>query len=359
MAAVFPEVLNLFFLSIGTYGMFQGTDINHPIYALLFSNLIFPLICTILNFVILILKSFDQWMRASMMINNLSTLFHLVSWSVTSILRFLYLEHHNWLDSKFTDVKKLKILSLFAQFGFYLFLLILNLVCLSINAVPYGWPKKTFLHHVPFNLQIRVSAFFACVYVLPVLVSVTFYVILLTRRSKLFHNSVDLLMTEPVLSTLNHKEICCITQASGVPNYDSRGENCLYDLGANSSETTPDQSEQQNVEQKSINEILGPKIEHDILSVNSVSQSNFENEQNKKRLEAEKESAMRALRTNLFLNVLSISGLSVWLIPSDSLRYHLIVFLMSVLKGFLPIATTMENFGTIRAVSMKFIRIIF
>ena len=302
-----PEVVDLFALLTGTYGMFQGTDIDHPIYALLFSNLIFPVICTIFNFAILIWKSFDLWLRVSMMTNYLSTLFHLVSWSVISILRFLYLQHQNWLESKFPDVKKLKILSLLTQFGSYLFLLMIDLVCLAIVAVPYGWPKNAFIIYVPFQLQIRTASFFAFIYFLPVLISAIFYVILLANRSKLFHNKVA----------------------------------------------------EQNVEQNSASEIRGPEREHDIFSLNSVSQADFENEQNKRRCKAEKESAMRALTTNFFLNVLTIGGALFWLIPSYSLRNHLIVFQMSVLKGLLPIATTMANFGTIQSVSIKLSNIFF
>ncbi len=184
MAAVFPEVSNLFLFVAGVYGMFQGTDINHPVYALLFSNLIFPLVATILNFVILIFATFDQWMRGSMITNYLSTHFHLVSWSIISILRFLYLEHQSWLDSKFPDVKKLQIVSLLAQFGVYLLLLALDLTCVAIVAVPYGWPQKTFIHHVPKNLQIQASLFFVLIFLFPLLVSVTCYFFLHCSSNK-------------------------------------------------------------------------------------------------------------------------------------------------------------------------------
>jgi hypothetical protein len=184
VAAVFPEVSNLFLFVAGVYGMFQGTDINHPVYALLFSNLIFPLVATILNFVILIFATFDQWMRGSMITNYLSTHFHLVSWSIISILRFLYLEHQSWLDSKFPDVKKLQIVSLLAQFGVYLLLLALDLTCVAIVAVPYGWPQKTFIHHVPKNLQIQASLFFVLIFLFPLLVSVTCYFFLHCSSNK-------------------------------------------------------------------------------------------------------------------------------------------------------------------------------
>ena len=41
------------FLSIGIYGMYQGIEIKHPLFALLFSNLIFPNVATFLNFLVL------------------------------------------------------------------------------------------------------------------------------------------------------------------------------------------------------------------------------------------------------------------------------------------------------------------
>jgi hypothetical protein len=183
VAAVIPEVSNLFLFSAGIYGMYQGTDINHPIYALLFSNLIFPLVATIINFVILTFTTFDQWMRGSVITNYLATLFHLVSWSLISVLRFLYLEHPTWLDNKCPDVKKLRILSLLAQFGLYLLLIIMNVTLIASVAVPYGWPEKTFIHHVPLSVQIVASSFFAFTYLGLVSVSVVFYFILLGSRS--------------------------------------------------------------------------------------------------------------------------------------------------------------------------------
>ncbi len=177
--------------------MFQGTDIDHPVYALLFSNLIFPLVATILNFVILIFATFDQWMRGSMITNYLSTHFHLVSWSIISVLRFLYLEHQSWLDSKFPDVKKLQIVSLLAQFGVYLLLLALDLTCVAIVAVPYGWPQKTFIHHVPKKLQIQALLFFVLIFLFPLLVSVTCYFML--------HSSSNKVGITPNINTLYRK----------------------------------------------------------------------------------------------------------------------------------------------------------
>jgi hypothetical protein len=197
VAAVFPEVSSLFLFVAGVYGMFQGTDIDHPVYALLFSNLIFPLVATILNFVILIFATFDQWMRGSMITNYLSTHFHLVSWSIISVLRFLYLEHQSWLDSKFPDVKKLQIVSLLAQFGVYLLLLALDLTCVAIVAVPYGWPQKTFIHHVPKKLQIQALLFFVLIFLFPLLVSVTCYFML--------HSSSNKVGITPNINTLYRK----------------------------------------------------------------------------------------------------------------------------------------------------------
>ena len=49
MFIIGPELINMAFLLLGIYGMYRGIEIQHPLYAILFCNLIVPLISTIIN----------------------------------------------------------------------------------------------------------------------------------------------------------------------------------------------------------------------------------------------------------------------------------------------------------------------
>ncbi len=64
-----PEVLGLSFLSIGMFAMYLGIQINHPIYALLFINLTFPAVATIMNFLALAFLPFRLWVRLSLFLD--------------------------------------------------------------------------------------------------------------------------------------------------------------------------------------------------------------------------------------------------------------------------------------------------
>ena len=48
---IVPEYFNLIVLIVGVYGMYQGIEITHPLYAILFVNLIVPLCFTSMDLV--------------------------------------------------------------------------------------------------------------------------------------------------------------------------------------------------------------------------------------------------------------------------------------------------------------------
>jgi hypothetical protein len=161
VTAVVPEVLGLSLLSIGIYGMYCTIEISHPIYALLFINLIFPVVATVMSLMALAFLPFGQWVRLSLFFNCFSLLFHMTSWSVISVLRYIFIEHQEWLNNKWPDVAKLKPLTIFAQLASFFSLLALSVLVYTISASPYGWPKKSFIKYVPFHIQMYLG-FFCC-----------------------------------------------------------------------------------------------------------------------------------------------------------------------------------------------------
>jgi hypothetical protein len=96
---VVPEYINLFFLSCGIYGMYRGIEIAHPLYAVLFLNLIVPLVSTTLNIAAFFFISTVRYIVFSNIINALSLFFHCTSWLVTSGLRFVYIIYGDWFNN--------------------------------------------------------------------------------------------------------------------------------------------------------------------------------------------------------------------------------------------------------------------
>ena len=96
---VMPEYINLFFLTCGLYGMYQGIEIAHPLYAVLFLNLIVPLISSLLDIAIFFFISTYKYIMFSNLMNGFSVFFHCTSWCVTSVLRFVYIIYGDWFNN--------------------------------------------------------------------------------------------------------------------------------------------------------------------------------------------------------------------------------------------------------------------
>jgi hypothetical protein len=96
---VMPEYFNLFFLSCGLYGMYQGIEISHPLYAVLFLNIVASLLTTMLSITTFFFVSTVNYILFSNIINCLSLLFHCASWFVTSVLRFVFIIYGDWFNN--------------------------------------------------------------------------------------------------------------------------------------------------------------------------------------------------------------------------------------------------------------------
>ena len=168
--------------------MHKGVEINHPVFSLLFSNLLFPLVATLINLAALPLVPFQSWIRLSLFTNYLSMLFHTTSWGVISALRYAFIEHNSWMNSKWPDIQKLKPLALATQFCSFIILLLINITAFVTLASPYGWPSKSFINHVPDNVQEWLVYIAVAIFIFPILISGTFYLLIIRARSSCFRN---------------------------------------------------------------------------------------------------------------------------------------------------------------------------
>ena len=112
------------------------------------------------------------------------------SWSIISVLRYIHIEHQDWLNQKWPDIVKLKPIVLSIQFFTFTLLILVNVVVFSLFASPYGWPAKSFLKFVPPNIQFFLSIFAVSVFTLPVIVTGIFYILLVRARSESCQNKV-------------------------------------------------------------------------------------------------------------------------------------------------------------------------
>jgi hypothetical protein len=92
------EYLNLIFLLLGLYGMYQGVEIQHPLYAILFLNLSVALFFTALDTIAFNFIPSDKFLTLSNTISGLSLFFHCTCWCMTSIIRYIYIFHDNWIQ---------------------------------------------------------------------------------------------------------------------------------------------------------------------------------------------------------------------------------------------------------------------
>jgi hypothetical protein len=190
--AAIPDVLDFIVLLIAIYGMYEGIEIRHPVYALLFTNLIFSFVATSINLLAFLVFPFNIWTRIFLYGNLFSTHFHVTSWSIISILRYLYIEHKDWIERRWPNPINLTSTALVAQFSCFGAVMFVDLGLLVVFATPYGWPSKGFIEHVPQNVRLFIVSCWAILFTLLVVVTGIFYVLLVcSRLSPLTSNKIS------------------------------------------------------------------------------------------------------------------------------------------------------------------------
>ncbi len=107
-AYIAPEFINLLLLGSAIYVMYNGIEILHPIYSVLFLNTSIALLHSVFDIVIFCLIDTGLYVRIANGGIICYVIFHCVVWCVTSILRYIYILHNDWIDLKFPGVKGIK-----------------------------------------------------------------------------------------------------------------------------------------------------------------------------------------------------------------------------------------------------------
>jgi hypothetical protein len=158
-AMIVPEYFNFVFLLAGIYGMYEGIEIQHPLYAVIFLNLMIALFFTVVDLIIFFFLCSNRFVSVANASSGVSLFFHCTCWCVTSIIRYLYIVHENWIHSVVPSLKSQR----FLAFGltFVLFL--------TLTSPPLGYGIylgkngfKTTPHHVYFSKKLYVSKMKQC-----------------------------------------------------------------------------------------------------------------------------------------------------------------------------------------------------
>lgn len=108
---IMPEYINGALLILAMYGMFHGVEILHPIYSVLFLYITVGLCQTLFNLLVFNLVEASLFIRVVNATNCCYFIFHCIAWSVTSILRYTFILHNDWVDKKFENLRRLSAFS--------------------------------------------------------------------------------------------------------------------------------------------------------------------------------------------------------------------------------------------------------
>jgi hypothetical protein len=151
LIVAYPEYFNLIILLLGMYGMYQGVEIQHPLYSVLLVNLIVSWFPSILNCIAFALLLTLLYLKFTVSGSAIVFYFHCICWLLTNIIRHVYIVHDVWLHKIVPNVKVqcgIAVSSAFTMtlllasptfaYVFYkgsIFELINNTVCLSVSAL--------------------------------------------------------------------------------------------------------------------------------------------------------------------------------------------------------------------------------
>jgi len=102
---IFPDYINLVCLSFGVYGMYRAIAIQHPLYAILFLNLVVPLVLTCITIVAFMIIPNKRFVVLANTCSLLSLFFHCTCWCVSSIIRYVYIIHDVWIHKHIPSTK--------------------------------------------------------------------------------------------------------------------------------------------------------------------------------------------------------------------------------------------------------------
>ena len=114
-----PEYFNFVILLFAVYGMYHGIEIQHPLYAILFLNLIVPLCFTVIDMIAFVFISSNSFMVLSKACSGCSIFFHCTAWCLSSIIRYIYIVSPDWIDNLLPNARSQCYLTFGAAFIFF------------------------------------------------------------------------------------------------------------------------------------------------------------------------------------------------------------------------------------------------
>ena len=313
---IFLDITNIIVLTSGICLMYFGIEICHPMYAILFTNLVVTVISSLINVLVF---PFIKTVNFNNLINGNGAaclLFHCSCWCVVSILRYLYIIHRPWLDKTFPKPFYLMLLSLFGVVALF------SLGCFLIisTAVYSGWPYVK-LMNMQLQDKLKIVGAVMGSYLLLMGLSCCFYIAILRRRGKFGHSGVGVdIPNDSVQVTFNQR-----SETHAEPkNRSNPNLNDNFPTNANDSDN---QSSTEN----------GHQI---VISFNRSQEGISEKDQELKQRLKEISSAVRSLKTNLVLTAILSVVFSVGSVYSNNVGS----IVSTLAKGLFPILTTIPNF---------------
>ena len=165
--------------------MYNGIEIEHPVFRVLFCNLIVAFLSSAVNVIAYLIQTEIKYSTISNSNNAFCLLFHCCCWLIVSVLRFIYIIHKDWLFKRFPEQKILNRLAVASVFLTYITcLLIVIIICMLC-----GWPREQVFEMPMPQKAISVGTLLG-IYILLVCSSCSFYLLILRKRGSLRNNKV-------------------------------------------------------------------------------------------------------------------------------------------------------------------------
>jgi hypothetical protein len=189
------EVFNTAFLVTGSYLFYYGIEISHPVYAVLFCNLITAMLTSVINTFVTPLLGNALYTRITNSINVACLYFHCCCWCIVSVLRYNYIINQEWLEQNWPN-NKLKMFSLIAVFVLFFS----GQSIMLSTAFLLGFPQIRFIQFSSYAKTICLTVYCGA-YIVQIFASCYCYILILRKRGKLGHSTVGVEERNPVSFT--------------------------------------------------------------------------------------------------------------------------------------------------------------
>jgi hypothetical protein len=150
------ELLNSVVLFVLAYYIFKRIEVGHPVYALIFGDILVTLASSLINGLVLPFVKTYHYISLTNGNSIVCLFFHCCCWSVLSVLRYMYIINKNWLEQTFPDPSRLRKVSFLALF----ILITINLSTFFATTVFFGYPKVKLMKKILCLSQCQLAKMF-------------------------------------------------------------------------------------------------------------------------------------------------------------------------------------------------------